>query len=305
MKRRTISPGPAERGTSLSSLIERELGLATGVGRELVLKGAAYLDGRRCLEPGRALRPGQRITVVLEESGKSPLASTPPPPPLVLLYEDAQLLAVDKPAGLPAQPTAGRVGLSLLDLVSAHLGREAGLVHRLDRETSGVTVFAKTEAAAGQLAAQFREGDARKRYLAVSGPGLPERARVELPISRDPSRPGRYRAGEQWQGKSALTELERLFQGEEYCLVALYPRTGRTHQLRAHLRALGAPILGDSLYGGKSSAAGLQAPRVLLHAQALRLRHPASGAELAIEAPLPKDMEPFFRAAGLGVLWGH
>jgi 23S rRNA pseudouridine1911/1915/1917 synthase len=191
------------------------------------------------------------------------------------------------------------VGESLVDLVSARLGRPAGLVHRLDRETSGVTLFGKTEAATRALAAEFREGRARKRYLAATGPGLPPSGTVELPLSRDPSRPGRWRASRTANGVPALTEFRTLYAGPEYCLVELSPRTGRTHQLRAHLTALGAPILGDARYGGAARAGGLPAPRCLLHAQALALSHPRTGQPLLLEAPVPKDLLRFFEQVAL------
>jgi 23S rRNA pseudouridine1911/1915/1917 synthase len=242
------------------------------------------------------------VAVVLEEGGRSVLeAPAAPPPSLSILFEDAELIAVDKPAGITAQPTEGRVGDSLVDLVSARLGRPAGLVHRLDRETSGVTVFGKTARATTALAAEFRDGRARKRYLAATGPGLPPSGTVDLPLSKDPSRPGRWRASRAANGVPALTDFRTLYAGPEYCLVELLPHTGRTHQLRAHLTALGAPILGDSRYGGAARAGGLSASRCLLHAQALALSHPRTGQPLSIESPVPEDLRRFFEHAGIPV----
>jgi 23S rRNA pseudouridine1911/1915/1917 synthase len=172
-------------------------------------------------------------------------------------------------------------------------------VHRLDRETSGVTVFGKTAQATTALAAEFREGRARKRYLAATGPGLPPSGTVDLPLSKDPSRPGRWRASRTANGVPALTVFRTLYTGPEYCLVELLPRTGRTHQLRAHLTALGAPILGDSRYGGAVRAGGISAPRCLLHAQALELSHPRTGLPLRVESPVPEDLRRFFEHAGI------
>jgi len=237
--------------------------------------------------------------VVLEEGGRSPLEAPPPPPALSVLFEDDWLIAVDKPPGITAQPTEGRVGDSLVDLVSARLQRPAGLVHRLDRETSGVTVFGKTPPATTALAEQFREGVARKRYVAATGPGLPPSGTVDLPLSKDPSRPGRWRASAAANGVPALTDFRTLYAGTDFCLVELLPHTGRTHQLRAHLTALQAPILGDSRYGGAAQAGGLSAPRCLLHAQALELAHPRTGQPLRVEAPIPEDLQRFFTAAKL------
>lgn len=299
MKRRTFQAEGARVGRSVEEAVAAELGLPVEQARALVEAGAVYLAGRRCREPEARLRAGQVVAVVLEEGGHSPLEAPARPPALSILFEDAALIAVDKPAGITAQPTEGRVGGSLVDLVSARLGSTAGLVHRLDRETSGVTVFGKTAQATSALAAEFREGHARKRYLAATGPGLPEWGTVDLPLSKDPSRPGRWRASRTANGVPALTHFRTLYAGEAFCLVELLPQTGRTHQLRAHLTALSAPILGDARYGGAARAAGLVAPRCLLHAQALQLAHPDKGQRLLIEAPVPEDLRRFFEQAGM------
>jgi 23S rRNA pseudouridine1911/1915/1917 synthase len=181
--------------------------------------------------------------------------------------------------------------------VSERLGREAGLVHRLDKETSGVTVFGKTPAATTDLARQFREGEARKRYLAVVKPGLAPSGRIDLPLSKDPSRPGRYRATRAANGVPALTEYARLFESEDHALVSLLPKTGRTHQLRAHLAALGCPIAGDRRYGGQEQVAGAPAERCLLHAHALAIA--SGGVARSFLAPLPPDLGRVFEADGV------
>jgi 23S rRNA pseudouridine1911/1915/1917 synthase len=170
-------------------------------------------------------------------------------------------------------------------------------VHRLDRETSGVTVFGKTPAATTDLARQFREGAARKRYLAAVKPGLAPSGRIDLPLSKDPSRPGRYRATRAANGVPALTEYARLFESADHALVSLLPRTGRTHQLRAHLTALGCPIAGDRRYGGQEVVAGAPAGRCLLHAHALAVT--SSGAPRLFVAPLPPDLARVFEADGV------
>ncbi|WP_224241817.1 RluA family pseudouridine synthase [Hyalangium gracile] len=301
MKRRTFQVEGVLVGLSVVEAVAAQLGMTVEVARGLVETGAVYLAGRRCREADARLRAGQVVAVVLEEAGRSSLAAPAPPPALGILFEDEELVAVDKPAGITAQPTEGRVGESLVDRVSQKLGRPAGLVHRLDRETSGVTVFGKTPQATTALAAEFREGHARKRYVAATGPGLPESGTVELPLSRDPSRPGRWRASHAANGVPAYTDFRTLYAGEAFCLVELLPRTGRTHQLRAHLTALGRPILGDARYGGASQAGGIPAPRCLLHAQALELAHPRTGEPLRLEAPVPEDLRRFFTEAGVPV----
>ena len=301
MKRRSFQAAGALSRLPLAGALAQELALPPAEARALVEAGCVYVAGKRCRDPRAPLLHAPVVMVVLEEGGQSALAPAPPPPALRVLNEDAALVAVDKPPGVTAQPTEARVGESLVDLVSAHLGRPAGLVHRLDRETSGVTVFGKTPAATSALAAQFREGLAKKRYLAACGPGLPARGTVDLPLSKDPARPGRYRATREANGVPALTHYETLHAGAHFCLVLLLPQTGRTHQLRAHLTALGAPILGDARYGGAREAGGLPAPRCLLHAQVLELAHPLSGAPLRLVAPVPEDLARFFAAAGVAV----
>jgi 23S rRNA pseudouridine1911/1915/1917 synthase len=267
----------------------------------LVGVGAVYVAGRRSRDAGTRLTAGQVVTVVLEEGGQSPLAAAPAlVSALRVLHEDEDVIAVDKPAGMTAQPTEGRVGDSLVDRVGEHLKRPAGLVHRLDRETSGVTVFGKTPTATSALAEEFREGRARKRYLAAVGPvELPSQGVIDLPLSKDPSRPGRWRATRAANGIPAVSEYRVLYAGSDFCLVELLPQTGRTHQLRAHLTALGAPILGDKRYGGAAQAGSIAAPRCLLHAQALELGHPRTGQPVRFEAPVPEDLARFFAAAGI------
>lgn len=292
MKRRSFQ-APTE--DALKALVARELGEEAV---PLIERGAVYVDGRRTRLPDAPVRQGQTILAVLEEGGVSALAAARELPPLRVLFEDDAVIAVDKPAGVTAQATAAREGESLLDMVQKHLGREAGLVHRLDKETSGVTVFGKTAAATTALAEAFREGKAEKRYFAITGPGLPAEGVIDLPLSKDPSRPGRWRATKRANGIPAVTEFKTVHAGR-FCIVSLHPKTGRTHQLRAHLTALGCPILGDKRYGGASELGNWSAPRCLLHAERLTLPHPTTGKPLLLISPVPEDLAVFFRAANL------
>ncbi len=293
MKRRLFKVSQEEAGPLLPVLAAR-LGLGRGDVEALLLRGAVYLSGRRLPGGTPQAKAGDRVLVVLEESGRSVLAEEPVPAPLRVLYQDGALLAVDKPAGLPAQPTPGGA-ISLLALASAHLGHPAGLVHRLDKGTTGLTLFGVTDAATRSLARAFRAGKLRKQYLAATGPALPDAGTVSLPLSRDPSRPGRWRASARAHGLAAVSDFRRLGQTHGYALAALWPRTGRTHQLRAHLASLGAPLLGDALYGGRG------AERPMLHAHALVLSHPETGAVLRLLARLPEDLQRLFREADVPV----
>jgi len=281
-------------GGALTEVVARGLDRSMEEARTLVTRGAVYLRGRRQRDPSLAVEAGTEVLVVLEEGGRSSTAPLPPAAPLRVLHEDDQVLAVDKPAGLAAQPTPGGVG-SLLHLASSHLGRDAGLVHRLDRDTTGIMVFGKSPAATSALAASFRTGDARKQYLAVTAPGLPEAGTSTLRLARDPRRPGRWVARAR-DGLEAETRFRRLASVADLALAVLWPRTGRTHQLRAHLTALGAPIAGDRLYGGPPELRGERIARSLLHAHVLVLPHPRSGRPLRLVAPLPADMAPWFAA---------
>jgi len=277
MKRRTLTaPADGALGAQLTEALQMS---AEGVSK-LIAAGAVYVDGRRCRDARTPVKAGATLTAVLEEAGRA--AAVPASGrELAVLYEDARVIAVDKPAGVLAQPGPSG-GENLVELVSKRLGRAAGLVHRLDRETSGVTLFGKTAQATRELAAEFREGRVKKRYLAVVTASLPDRGEIDLPLSRDPSRPGRWRASRRANGIEAFTRWEVVSRSGRVTRVALHPETGRTHQLRAHLTALGAPIAGDRLYGGAADA-----PRCLLHAERLTIE------KVVIEAPMPDDLRSF------------
>lgn len=296
MKRRALQV--TRGGQTLATVLSEGLRVSASQSEALIRAGAVYVDGRRASKDV-PVRAGSAVMVVLEEGGRPARPVMSSGQPLEVLFEDEVLIAVFKPAGVTAQPTPSRVGDSLADLVGRHLGQRAGLVHRLDRETTGVTVFGKTQAATAALAAAFRTGAAAKRYLAAAGLALPDSGTIRLPISVDPTRPGRQRALATANGAPAQTGFRVLARATDHALVALFPRTGRTHQLRAHLAALGAPIAGDLKYGGSALAGGAPATRCLLHAQALRLPHPSRGGLLLLEAPVPGDLQRLFSQVGI------
>lgn len=281
MKRRTFT---VEKPSRIEAVLRGALALARDEAIALVDRGAVYVDGRRAKDAAARVAEGAKVMVVLEESGEPVTAPAARAPALWVLYEDAEVLAVNKPPGITAQPTPGRVGDSLVDLATAYLRRTAGLVHRLDRETSGVTIFGKTPRATSALAEAFREGRAKKEYLAVTASGLPASGVIDLPLSKDPSRPGRWRASKSANGISAETHFTKLSDDGAVAVVALFPQTGRTHQLRAHLAGIGFPIVGDRLYGGA------EGPRCLLHAHCLEID------DLSIEAPVPEELGKYLPA---------
>jgi 23S rRNA pseudouridine1911/1915/1917 synthase len=294
VKRLTLAVSPGDARERIDRFIAARGGISRGEARRALDAGGVFLDGRRCKVAGRLLHPGQQVVVNLAEGGRA-AAPAPPLERSRLLYADADLAAVDKPAGVPAQPTLTSDAGTLPELVATLLGGPVTLVHRLDRETSGVTVFARTPAAASALAEAFRSGAAAKTYLALCArPPSPPDGRVEAPLAKDPSRAGLRRVAP--GGDPAATGYRTLREGPLAALVEARPETGRTHQLRVHLAHLGAPLLGDARYGGPRRVGEVAIPRVMLHARRLELVHPVTGAPIAFEAPVPDDFARAERA---------
>ncbi len=208
----------------------------------------------------------------------------PPQGEIPVLYEDADLLVVDKPAGLLSVPGKGE---DLQDCLLSRLERAfptVRLVHRLDRDTSGVMIFALTPHAQRHLGNQFETRKTKKTYLArLHGHLEPATGEVDLPLIVDwPNRPRQMVCHE--TGKPALSGWKVLKSGEGETRVRLFPHTGRSHQLRVHTLALGHPILGDTLYAPETAD---QYPRMMLHAEELRVNHPESGKGMKFRAPAP------------------
>ena len=222
-----------------------------------------------------------------------------------VICEDAAVIAFDKPAGLSSQ--GGRIKAATLDDLLAAFARSNGkrphLAHRLDRDTSGVILAAKTKPAAAFLGKALMGRRVKKTYLAVVTPGAPSprEGRIETPLRRVSQ--GREvhmaaSAPDHPDAESAVTGYRTLAATEEAALVELRPHTGRMHQLRAHMAAIGRPIAGDSRYGGALVLAGAAVPRLMLHAAALRFPHP-DGGERTVEAPLPADFAALLERLGL------
>ncbi len=294
MRRLTLVVPDEDKLERIDRFIAARGGISRGLARRALDAGGVFLDGQRCKVAGRTLHPGQQVVVNLEEGGRAagPVAGLEPSR---LLHADAELAAVDKPAGVPAQPTLTSDRGALPELVGALLGAPVTLVHRLDRETSGVTVLARTRAAAAQLSEAFRVGEPRKTYLALTArPPEPREGVIALALGKDPARAGLRRVDP--TGDPAVTRYRTLRVGPGAALVECRPETGRTHQIRVHLAAAGAPLLGDARYGGPRRVGELAVPRVMLHAARLELRHPGTGAALVLEAPAPEDFRAVERA---------
>jgi 23S rRNA pseudouridine955/2504/2580 synthase len=284
--------------------------LAHGRLEKLLRTGQVRLDGKRA-EAGDRVSPGQTVRV-------PPLSAVPPAPRAApapvrpgdaammrkaVLYRDDDVIVIDKPPGLAVQGGTGteRHLDALLDALCFEARERPRLVHRLDRDTSGVLVLARSAASAAALGAAFRGKAVRKVYWALSvGAPKPRQGRIDLPLAKL-ARPGGERvvAGGD-EGKRAITLYRTVAHaGDKVAWLAMEPVTGRTHQLRAHAAAIGTPILGDGKYGGAAAhPAGVpNARRLHLHARAIAFPHP-DGRRIAVTAPLPAMMRETFAFFG-------
>ncbi|HEY2708381.1 MAG TPA: RluA family pseudouridine synthase [Caulobacteraceae bacterium] len=223
----------------------------------------------------------------------------------LVISEDEAVIALAKPPGLSSQ--GGRIKAATLDDLLAAFARSNGkrpaLVHRLDRDTSGVILAAKTKPAAAFLGKALMARRVQKTYLAIVAPGAPtpRDGRIETPLRRVSEGREVHTAtceANHPDAESASTGYRTLAATDEAALVELRPRTGRMHQLRVHLASVGRPIAGDSRYGGALMLGGAAVPRLMLHARSIRFPHP-SGGEVTIEAPVPSDFAALSRALGL------
>ena len=215
------------------------------------------------------------------------------------------MLAVNKPAGMVVHPAPGHSRGTLVNALLHHckdlsgIGgvERPGIVHRLDKETSGLVLIAKTEAAHKNLAAQFKKREIKKEYLAfVKGNVKKENGTINSPVGRHQTQRKKMDTRPEY-GRPACTHYEVLQRGRNWTYIKLYPETGRTHQIRVHLASIHHPVIGDKLYGGKNPNSGtLKMERQALHARYLELNHPFSGKLLSFSANLPFDMESFLQS---------
>jgi 23S rRNA pseudouridine1911/1915/1917 synthase len=230
--------------------------------------------------------------------------TTLPPTVPPILYEDCDLLLVNKPAGLVVHPAYKHPADTLVDAVFARQTERneprPWLVHRLDRDTSGAVVFAKTERARRSLAHQFASRSVHKLYLAiVCGKLEPMSGLIDAPLQRDPN--DRRKTIIVPTGQPSQTWYSVLASSGTYALVLAEPRTGRTHQIRAHLASRGAPLAGDICYDELRQHDTVAAPRVMLHAWQFSCTHPVTGLRLQVLAPMPRDMKLYIDELELGV----
>jgi len=264
--------------------------------------GFLCVDGK-VVKPSYRLRGGERVEFEPPKTAGTEHV-VPQPIDIDVLYEDDAIVAVNKAPGMVVHPAAGNRDGTLVNAILHRYAttdwpgetERAGIVHRLDRDTSGVILVARTVAAHEALAKQFRERDIEKHYLALVRGKVPGPGRIEEPIGRHPRDRKRMSTASR-KSRSAVTEYEPTESFEGATLLLVRPHTGRTHQIRVHLSSRGWPIVGDKVYGARANArtvgrrrdALTEMPRQALHAWRIGFAHPVSGEPMTVEAPLARD----------------
>jgi 23S rRNA pseudouridine1911/1915/1917 synthase len=280
--------------------------------KALINAGALEREGTAVRDPSAKVKGGESFSLAIPEP--EPAHNTPQDIPLNIVFEDEHLLVVDKPAGLVVHPAAGNREGTLVNALLHHCaGRlsgiggvaRPGIVHRIDKDTSGLLVVAKTDVAHEGLARQFAAHSIDRRYLAiVNGVPMASEGKVDAPLARSAHDRKKIAIVEGSRGKRAVTHWKRLKVLKNAALVECRLETGRTHQVRVHMASIGHPLLGDPVYGrGKSVHRKLlnqlDFHRQALHAAGLGFTHPVTKARLSFESALPSDMQELFTALGV------
>jgi 23S rRNA pseudouridine1911/1915/1917 synthase len=298
----TLPAAPSDTGVRLDVFLGARLAqVSRSQAAHLIWGGHVRVNGLP-RKPGYRLRPGDVVAGRLP--APQPTGFLPEPIPLQRLYEDADIVVIDKPAGLVVHPAPGHRSGTLVNALLYHcpdltgIGTELrpGIVHRLDKDTTGTLVVAKTAAALEHLAVQFKRRTVRKDYLALVHGAMPASSgAVRLSIGRHPVDRKRMSTRSR-KGREAETEwrVRQAFPGAT--LLELRLHTGRTHQIRVHCAAIGHPILGDPVYGRRRPDDMSRLRRQMLHALRLELDHPRTGERMAFESPLPGDMREVIEA---------
>lgn len=308
---RALEVRPEDSGLRLDVFIAQHGLLTRSQVERLAKQGKVLINGRPA-KPGRRLEPGERVEITVAPRCEPEVRAEPAS--LAILYEDDHVIVLYKPPGLAVHPGAGRATGTLVNRLMAHVpslaGGEAhrpGIVHRLDRDTSGVMVVAKTPEAYGYLSRQVRRREMERRYLALAwGVIREDRVIIEAPIARHETERKRMRVAPAAQpergARAAVTDLRVQARFAHLTLAEAKLLTGRTHQIRVHLAHIGHPVVGDPVYGRRTArrleveldAQTLEKVRALpgqaLHAQSLGFRHPITGQEMAFSASPPPEM---------------
>jgi 23S rRNA pseudouridine1911/1915/1917 synthase len=297
-----LRPGREDLGTRLDRYVAENLpDLSRGTVQALIASGRIRVDGQQ-RKPKFRMTPGEVVSVEIPPPRIDEIL--PDPIPLAVVYEDTDVVVIDKPAGMVVHPAPGHPRGTLANALVAHVpgisvggSQRPGIVHRLDKDTSGLIVAAKTDRGRTSLISQWDDRSVEKTYLAlVAGSVADEEATIDAPIGRDPK--NRQRMAVLRSGRPAVTRFRVIERFPNATLLELSIETGRTHQIRVHLAFIGHPILGDQLYG-KPRRTDFQLGRQFLHACALAFRLP-DGARLKLEAPLPNDLQSVLEQLRVG-----
>ncbi|WP_456451047.1 RluA family pseudouridine synthase [Hydrogenimonas sp.] len=295
MEKESLTPLVADKAERLDKFLHRHIGGSRNQVEQLVKKGFVRVEGKTVTKAGHKLASGQRVDYTLPPEPDYEARAVDFDVPVI--YEDDTILVINKPSGLVVHPAPSVKEATLVDWLKAKgvnlstiSGEERhGIVHRLDKETSGAMVVAKTNAAHERLSAQLQEKSMGRYYVALVDLPLKASGIVEGPIGRNPA--NRLKMGIVAGGKEAKTRFEKLLESDKAKveLVGAKLYTGRTHQIRVHLGKLGRHIVGDHLYGFKSKSDKIE--RILLHAYILYLDHPTTGVTMQFKAEIPEDMQ--------------
>jgi 23S rRNA pseudouridine1911/1915/1917 synthase len=303
----SISVAEKDRGKRLDQFLsEANLSLSRSQAKKLIETGNILLN-QKPTKPSAHLKAGDIVSGTLAKPKSLPME--PEPIPLTILYEDSSIIVIDKPPGMVVHPAYGNPSGTLVNALLYHCKDLAGIngilrpgiVHRLDKDTSGVMVVAKDDEAYHQLTKQFKNRTVEKVYLAIAyGKFGQEEGLIDSAIGRHPSERKRMSTRTK-KGRTAITRWKVMERLDGFTFLEIFPQTGRTHQIRVHLSSMGHPLLGDPLYGRKGRPGSIHDPvlkeclkkmnRQALHAHRLGFNHPRTGERVQFVSPIPQDMK--------------